>query len=109
MEKYIAVNENANGYTDIKIRVYYDLGGYNLATYTPKKRGYYVSVIPVERTRKNGYTMERTDAFSGTIYFITEVKRQSKKAEADAHEKARQVEKTLIQWICDKNSLTIKE
>lgn len=78
-----------NGKT-IKTRVYYNLGTYNL------KRGYYLSVQPIEITEyKNAegqsYKIEKFSAYSGYYSLLFEVTRQSKKHEAEAEKKANEL------------------
>lgn len=75
-----------NGKT-IKTDVYYNLGGYN------QKRGYYLSVQPIEISEgktSDGqtYQIEKFSAYSGYYSLLFEVKRQSKKHEAEAEKKA---------------------
>lgn len=78
-----------NGKT-IKTEIYYNIGGYG------KKRGYYLSVQPVERTKHedgngNTYFMETFSAFTGYYYLLFEVPRQSKKHEENANKQAGEV------------------
>jgi hypothetical protein len=78
-----------NGKT-IKTRVYYNLGGYN------QKRGYYLSVQPIEISEgktSNGqtYQIEKFAAYSGYYSLLFEVPRQSKKHEADAEKRANEL------------------
>lgn len=75
-----------NGQT-IKVETYYKLGGYN------SKRGYYLSVQPVERVEHklndgSTYFMEKYTAFTGYLMLMLEVQRQTKKHEAEAEKKA---------------------
>jgi hypothetical protein len=60
----------------------YLLGGYNVWTYKEEKRGYYVYIRRI--TRSNG--MYSYDLMSGRKILVKEVKRQSKKAEAEAEQ-----------------------
>lgn len=64
----------------LKCELYYDLGGYSMFTHEERPRGYYVSVMPVE---KNGI-MESYAMFSGFKMLVVECKRKSKKAEEQA-------------------------
>ena len=78
-----------NGKT-IKTRVYYNLGGYN------QKRGYYLSVQPIEISEGNTsngqtYQIEKFSAYSGYYSLLFEVPRQSKKHEADAEKRANEL------------------
>ena len=81
-EKYYAITKgNTNA---IHLTVAYNLGGYNMFTYKPEKRGYYFSLTPVNLTRKSGYTTVETAAFSGYKTLIKELKRDSQKAFEEA-------------------------
>lgn len=80
----------------LRCELYYSLGGYNYFTYKSEPRGYYVSVTPVERERRNGYTMESVTAFSGVKVLVCEVNRKSKKAEAEALEKYEETRNRII-------------
>jgi hypothetical protein len=84
-----------NGKT-IKTRVYYNLGGYN------QKRGYYLSVQPIEITEgktSNGqsYQIESFTAYSGYFTLLFEVHRQSKKHEADAEKRATELMPEILE------------
>lgn len=64
----------------LKVHLYYDKGGMNYFHSTVEKRGYYLSVTPVEIKQCDGYQMESYLAFSGAKRLVLEVKRQSDKA-----------------------------
>ena len=71
----------------IKTEVYYNVGGYN------RRRGYYLSVQPVEiteHTTADGkpYKMEKFSAFTGYYSLLFEVTRQNKKHQQDAENRA---------------------
>lgn len=89
----------------LKVYVYYDIGGYSWATGNPKKRGYYLSVSPLLETE---HTVSY-QGFSGVTYFLNEVKRQSKKGEAEAIKKALEVKAEVIKYVCDKHGITLKD
>lgn len=89
----------------LEVRVYYDIGGYSWATGNPKKRGYYLSVSPLVVTE---HTVSY-QGFSGASYFLNEVKRQSKKGEAEAIKKAQEVKAEVIKYVCDEHGITLKE
>lgn len=65
--------------THLKAQVYYALGGFNYFTYQNEPRGYYVSITPVQRENKNGYTMESFTAFTGMKHLAVPVQRKSAK------------------------------
>lgn len=103
MKKYIAVTENLNHVTHLKVEVYYSLGGYNCWNGKNERRGYYLSVCPVER-RGN---MESYVAFSGIKECLKEVSRKSSKAELAAENLAAEKMKDLINYILDKSGLQL--
>lgn len=109
MTKYYAVKENNKKVTDIRVDVYYSLGGMNMFTYTKEKRGYYLSVSPVERSEGPGYSSEGFTAFSGTKWLLLEVKRKSAKAEAEATAWAMKVAEKCINYVLERNGLELKE
>ena len=81
-QEFIKAVGGANRF--LRCELYYSLGGYNFFTYKNEPRGYYVSVTPVEREQRNGYTMESVALFSGVKVLVCEVNRKSKKAEEEA-------------------------
>lgn len=98
-EKYVKIAENNHDKCNyIKIYLLYDIGGMNYFTGRIKKRGYYLTVVPVEK----GNGCESVTAFSGVIECIEECKRQSKKAEAAAVGKIAAYEKMMIDYIVKK-------
>lgn len=89
----------------LEVTVYYDIGGYNYFTSTPKKRGYYLSVSPLTVSGN----MVSYQGFSGTYMLLNEVKRQSKKGEEEALKLLPQFKQKLIDYICNKHGITVKE
>lgn len=77
---YIPVWDNEEKITDIKVELYYCLGGLNVFTYKDEKRGYYISCCPVER--KRGF--ESFTAFSGWKQCLVECARKSKAKQSEA-------------------------
>lgn len=104
-KEYVPLAQNDTKATHLLCEVYYHLGGLNLFTYKEEARGYYISVSPVEREKKDGYTMESCVAFSGLKKCIKEVARQSKKAEKEALEAAQEEMKSLVDHVCAKNRI----
>lgn len=105
-KKYIAIKENNHDKSNfIKIYVDYDLGGMNYFTGREKKRGYYITVLPVER----GGNMEGFIAFSGVSELLQECTRKSAKAEKLALEKAPEREKMMIDYIANKYGYILEE
>jgi hypothetical protein len=98
-KKYIKISENPHDKCNfIKVYISYDLGGMNYFTGREKKRGYYITVLPVEK----GGNMEGFTAFTGVCELLTECARKSKKAEQNALEKVPAYEKIIIDYICNK-------
>jgi len=64
----------------LKIELYYHLGGTNYFTSTNEERGYYLSISPVKRSITNGIIIEEYTAFSGLKKLILPVKKKSEKA-----------------------------
>ena len=89
----------------LEVTVYYDIGGYNYFTSTPKKRGYYLSVSPLSVSGN----LVSYQGFSGTYMLLNEVKRQSKKGEADALKLLQENKQKLIDYVCNKHGITVKE
>lgn len=108
MKEYLAVKENGKHITHIKVETHYDLGGINFATYKTKPRGYYISVLPVERsTTSYGVTMESYTAFSGYCDVLKTVTRKSKKAETEAEQIAETRKQALIDLVLEKHGLEL--
>ena len=80
----------------IKTEIYYNLGGYN------RKRGYYLSVQPVEITEHKTadgqpYKMEKFSAFSGYFTLLCEATRKSAKQEKEAIKKGLELLPEILQ------------
>lgn len=104
-KKYIDVV--GNGVNAIRVEVYYNLGGINYFTYKTEKRGYYLSVSPVNVSVRDGVKMESCVAFSGIKTLVQEVSRKSKKQEAIAESKAECMVDELISMVCEQNNLQL--
>ena len=87
--EYISMNKPNNF---LKCELYYSLGGMNYFTYKEERRGYYVSVSPVE---KRG-CMESYTAFTGVKTLVKPCNRKSGKAEAEALTKYEETKKNII-------------
>lgn len=108
-KKYIEVKENTAKVTHLAIELYYDLGGMNYFTSRAERRGYYLSVTPVERSTVYGGTTEIYTAFTGLKQCIKEVTRKSAKAEAEAEKLVAAEMENLIAIVCKKNGLEVAE
>jgi galactokinase/mevalonate kinase-like predicted kinase len=64
----------------LKVHLFYNKGGMNYFNGKEERRGYYLSVTPVEIEQRNGYQSESFLMFSGVKRLVLEVKRQSDKA-----------------------------
>ena len=105
-KKYIAIVENNHDKCNfVKVYLDYDLGGMNYFSGREKKRGYYLTVLPVEK----GGHMEGFTAFTGVSELLIECSRKSTKAEQRAIEKAPAYEKFLIDHIVNKYGYTLEE
>ena len=110
MKRYIKVKPNAGKTTHLKVDMSYSLGGMNLFTYKQERRGYYLTVCPVERRScGDGVMMEGFVAFSGTKMLLKEVTRKSAKAEQEAERMVDQNLPELVEYICKKNGLSLEE
>ena len=99
--KYLEVAEgNA---THIKVKVYYDLGGYNYGTGEPIARGIKLSVTPV--TKKDGW--ESYTAFTGASRHLKDMTRYNKKT-CDNFVVDSFVEKAMIGYVCSENKIMLK-
>ena len=88
----------------IEVRIDYDLGGVSWATYEPKARGYYLSVTPVVVSDIS----VSFEAFTGVRTLLNEVKRQSKKGEAEAIRIMNAGKKQeLIEYVTNKHGIEI--
>ena len=107
MKEYLELKGNAKNCTHLKVEVYYDLGGMNYFTGRGERRGYYLSVCPVERTERNGFISEGYTAFTGNKVLLKEVPRKSKKAELEAYRTAEEVNNYYIDKVLKKNGLEL--
>ena len=104
-KKYLPIKPTRNE-NNIRISVFYDLGGHSYFTGQNSERGYYVSVQPVCVDDRNGYQLVTETMFRGYKYLLLPVKRQSKKAELQAIELAKDI-KWLIDKVCNEYGLEL--
>ena len=104
-KKYLNLKSNGKNATHLKIELYYSLGGYNYFTYKQEGRGYYLSVVPVERA--NGF--EGFMAFSGIKQLVKPVARKSEKAAREAEKLAEGWEERLIAYVLSDQGLELEE
>lgn len=104
MKKFIATkSENVF----LKVEVYYSLGGMNYFTYKSEPRGYYLSVMPIERIDRGSYFVETQAAFSGYKTILKEVKRKSKKAETEAEQLASELMQSIVNAVLSEQGLEL--
>lgn len=87
----------------LELKVVYDLGGYNMATYEPKPRGYYLHCSPLQV----GGGWVKFQGFSGTYMLLNEVTRQSKKGEAEAMRLYAENRQKVIDYVCGKHGIAL--
>lgn len=104
MKTYLKLKDNGLKATHLKVETYYSLGGINYFTYKNEERGYYPSVVPVER----GNGMEGFVAFSGIKQLLYAVKRKSKKAEEEAEKLSASCLESLINYVLSTNKLELE-
>ena len=63
---------------EIKMAISFNRETTNWATYEPKKVGYQVTAIPVQRTSGSNFSMEESSVLSGFNDNLLEIDRQSK-------------------------------
>ena len=105
---YIPVESSNRDENNLKIEVYYDLGKYDYYTHKSNKRGYYVSVTPVTRCKRDNYFTEISTVFVGYKYCLKEVSRKTNKATQEALELSENIN-WLIEHICDEYGFEIVE
>ena len=95
--------------TELKVEVYYSLGGFNLGTYREDPRGYWLSITPVNRSEQNGVCYESVCLGSGLKKFLKETKsdRRGGKAEKEAVELACACEDELVKAVCQKEHIEL--
>lgn len=102
-KRYIKANGGKVNY--LECEVFYSLGGMNYFTYETEKRGYYLRVLPVEKSdRMIGFM-----AFSGIKKLLVEVARKNKKAEEQAEALVKENLENLVNYVCAKNNLILEE
>lgn len=111
MKRYVAVSSKRSGDNTnyIKIETNYDKGGMNVFTYRNVRRGYYLSVIPVNRSTQNGVAFESFVAFTGKRMLLKEVSRKSQKAEIESENLAESMYMDVVNMVCAESGLEIKE
>lgn len=92
---------------DLKVEVYYQLGGWNFFSGNKETRGYYLSITPVniERYEDNSIKTVTATAFSGVKTLLKEVTRRSKKAGKEALSLAEEEKERLIKHVLVKNAV----
>lgn len=108
MKEYIKVS-GRNDINNLRIDFDYDLGGMNYFTGRVERRGYYISIMPVYRTvREGGWTSESYTAFTGIKTCLKEVTRKSNKAEAEAATIFEAEKQKYIDYMLERYNLTVE-
>ena len=109
-KKYIPVrSKTTSKVNNLKLEVYYSLGGINYFTYKNEPRGYYLSVSPVERVQHDGYVTESVVLFSGIKKLVKEVAKSGKKHAEDAITISKNYWHELIDYVCQHEELEVLE
>lgn len=105
MKKMVFGVTDDSRWNQVTVEITYSLGGMNYFTGKNEKRGYYFSITPekVERGFRS-YT-----SFTGTKTCLVEVKRKSKKAEAEADSMFDEAFNRYVNLWCDKYNVTLGE
>lgn len=101
MANIVEINEVHHG-QNFQSRVYYEIGGMNYFTGTPRARGYYAAVTPVTITKYDGHSISEFSAFSGVCTCILQVARKSAKAEKQAVLLSEDAFKLLLPTVIEK-------
>jgi hypothetical protein len=92
---------------NIKVELYYSLGGMNYFTGRAEDRGYYLSVTPVFKEDRGGCIMESMTAFTGTKMLLLPVARKSTKAGTQAFGLMKEKADTLIDFVCKEQGIKL--
>lgn len=98
-----------SGNTDaniLEVQLSYNKGGMNYFSGTNEQRGLYLSVTPVNVSRKDGYSTRSFTAFSGIKMLVKEMKRFSQKTLNEFEPSKEDLDK-LIRHVAVKHSLEI--
>lgn len=94
----------------IKVETFYDKGNYSYFSHTSSERGYYISVMLLGVSKKNGYITEEYSLFnSGYKHLVKAVNRANKKAEKEIEEHMMEYADALIKMLCQEKGLEIGE
>lgn len=100
MEKYFETTKFKDT-THIKVSVSYQTGGWNSFTHQEEKRGIYVFIYPVTLIPKDGYTIEKVEAFSGLKVCVRELKRNAPKSVESIWERLQESIEMLVSMFED--------
>jgi hypothetical protein len=78
IQGYVSVNGNPEC-THLKVVVSFRQGGLNMWDYKQEQKGYYLSVSPVKKEVRDGFTWETSTIFTGYKSFIQTANRFNKK------------------------------
>lgn len=94
--------------THLKVELYYTKGGMNYFTGKTEARGIFLSVTPVKRSTDGKYASESYTAFTGIKKHVLDMARFNQK-KFDAFVVDPAIEKQLIDYVCEKNGIILKE
>lgn len=107
------IKANGQDINTIRVEVDYNKGGYSYVTGREIKRGYYLTVSPLEvqRDEQRGYLTERYSPFTqkSARVLLKEVKRKSDKAEREAVEMAQNYIGILVEDVAEANECEVLE
>lgn len=99
---YIPIQSKDANY--LKVELYYDIGGYNYFTCKETRRGYFLSITPVDRSDKGGYFTESITLFRGVKQMILPVDRKSEKSAQTALGLYKKEVRDLIRYVVDSDN-----
>lgn len=90
----------------LEVSFYYHLGGMNYFTGNSERRGFYLSVCPVQVTKiGNNIRVKSYTAFSGIKECVMEAKRYSEKVYQEAITLSKEKEEELIKYVLSKQKV----
>ena len=110
LKEYLPTTKaEGNKTTVLKVTLTYQKGGTNMFTGTGERRGYSLSVVPVQIEDMGAYKTESFMLFNnkGLRTFLLEVKKQSPKSEAEALRLAMAKKPYLIADVLAASGLTL--
>ncbi|MBY7902375.1 hypothetical protein KW459_15815 [Vibrio fluvialis] len=88
----------------VRVEVFFNNGGMNYFTYKEESKGLYVSVTPLEITKRGGSICTSYTGFSGIKSLVKELNRFSQKQVAECTPDVETVQR-LLDHVCQKNRI----